>query len=82
MTKDQVSAAKSLHRVLKKCVAASLGVYAFDGSISVCPQPEGRDDPRWSGTGGRDGGDSLIVIEELGMTLIVEGLDCDGGAGR
>lgn len=82
MTPDQIAAARSLHRALKKCAETSLGVYVFDGTVSVCPQPDGRDDPRWSGAGGRDCGDSLIVIDDIGMSLYVDNLDCDGGAGR
>ena len=78
MTKDQLSAARSLHRALQKCASVSLGVYAFDGSISVCPQPEGRDDPRWDGRGG----DVLDVIFDIGESFNLPDLDCDGGAGR
>lgn len=75
MTKDQIAAAKSLHKALKKCAAASLGVYAFDGNIYVCPQPDGREHTAWDDA-------PLDAIVDLGMSLNVPDLDADGGAGR
>ena len=74
MTLEQIAAAAALKRALVKCANASLGVYVYDGGIKTCPQPEGRAHPEWDDR-------PASVCEELGQSLQVKGLDCDGGAG-
>jgi hypothetical protein len=74
MTEEQEKAARAVERALKKCAAANLGVYVYDGSVQVCPQPDGRHNPEWDHHPSR-------VCDEIGESLHVPNLDCDGGAG-
>lgn len=75
MNIEQVKAAKALKRALIKCQKASLGVYAWgDNGMHVCPQPDGREHPEWDHA-------PLNVCVDIGESMFVARLDCDGGAG-
>lgn len=70
MTPKQIQAAEALRNALMMCKRAGLGVYIWDGTPMVCPQPEGREDVMWD--------DKPAA---LCTAIPVKGLDCDGGAG-
>ena len=70
MTPKQNQAAEALRKALMMCKRAGLGVYIWDGTPMVCPQPDGREDSRW------DDRPSVVCT-----SIAVKGLDCDGGAG-
>jgi hypothetical protein len=66
MINKQEAAANLLERALIKCQKAGLGVYSFDGSIFVCPQPEGSNHPDW-------GHSAVSVCDKLGRAMYVPG---------
>ena len=74
MNKEREKAADALERALRRCQSVGLGVYIYDGNVLVFPQPEGRDHPEWDGN-------VFMLCDEIGRTLYVPKLDCDGGAG-
>ncbi|MDA8375875.1 MAG: hypothetical protein M0Z50_02135 [Planctomycetia bacterium] len=67
----QEKAAASLRKALMACSRAHLGVYIWDGTPMVCPQPDGCDNTMWD-----DNPASLCTY------IAVKGLDCDGGVGH
>lgn len=74
MNKEREKAANALEQALRRCQKADLGVYIYDSSVLVFPQPEGRNHPDWD--------DNVFTLcDEIGRTLYIPGLDCDGGAG-
>ncbi len=73
MNTEQKKAAKSLSRALKKCAAAKIGVYCFEGSVTVCPI-HGRDKEKWNES-------PSAVIADMGERVSTENLHCDGGSG-
>lgn len=67
----QTAAADALRKALIACARAGLGVYIWDGTPMVCPQPDGRDDPMWD-----------QHAASLCTCVVVPRLDCDGGSGN
>lgn len=72
MSPKQEAAAQLLEKALKACAESKLGVYVYDGTVMVCPQPAGGKHPEWVNSPSE-------VCEELGKSFSISGLISDGG---